>query len=167
MTRIFVAGIFHETHSFSGEKTGLGGFAIHRGNEITGRRGDASQIDGFLSIAERQGWEVVPGVLYTGGASGTVDHAVFEQFWGEVKPALEKALALGLDGIHLSLHGAMVTDACDDPEGELMARIRALPGAERAQSLKEGRSGARWWLLCPPWRPLCAPRRSATRARRR
>ncbi len=130
MTRIFVAGIFHETHSFSGEKTGLGGFAIHRGNEITGRRGDASQIDGFLSIAERQGWEVVPGVLYTGGASGTVDHAVFEQFWGEVKPALEKALALGLDGIHLSLHGAMVTDACDDPEGELMARIRALPGAE-------------------------------------
>ena len=32
------------------------------------------------------------------------------QFWGEVKPALEAALADGLDAIHLSLHGAMVTD---------------------------------------------------------
>ena len=130
MTRIFIAGIFHETHSFSGDRTGLEGFVIHRGRQITDRRGDASQVDGFLSVAEREGWEVVPGMLYTGGASGTVGHAVFEQFWGEVKPALEKALAQGLDGIHLSLHGAMVTDGCDDPEGELMARIRSVAGAE-------------------------------------
>ncbi|MBV9548234.1 MAG: M81 family metallopeptidase [Alphaproteobacteria bacterium] len=130
MTRIFIAGIFHETHSFSGDRTGLDGFVIHRGDQITARRGDASQVDGFLSVAEREGWEVLPGVIYTGGASGTVDHAVFEQFWRELKPMLQQALAGGLDGIHLSLHGAMVTDACDDPEGELMARIRATPGAE-------------------------------------
>lgn len=131
MTRVFIAGIFHETHSFSGDTTGLEGFVIHRGAEITARRGDASQVDGFLSVAEREGWEVVPSAVYTGGASGTVDHAVFEAFWSEVKPVLEKALAEGLDAIHLSLHGAMVTSQCDDPEGELMARIRATPGAEK------------------------------------
>src|SRR6201991_2888927 len=130
MTRVFIAGIFHETHSFSGDTTGLEGFVIHRGQQILARRGDASQVDGFLSVAEREGWEVVPSAVYTGGASGTVDHAVFEAFWDEVKPTLEQALADGLDAIHLSLHGAMVTSACDDPEGELMARIRALPGAE-------------------------------------
>ena len=130
MTRVFVAGIFHETHSFSGDTTGLSAFVIHRGQEILDRRGDASQIDGFLSVAEREGWEVVPSAIYTGGASGTVDHAVFEQFWSEVEPVLKKALADGLDAIHLSLHGAMVTSGCDDPEGELMARIRATPGAE-------------------------------------
>src|SRR5476649_2731611 len=131
MTRIFLAGIFHETHSFSGDTTGLDGFVIHRGAEILARRGDASQVDGFLSVAEGEGWEVVPSVIYTGGASGTVDHAVFEQFWSEVKPVLEKALADGLDAIHLSLHGAMLTSGCDDPEGELMARIRSIPGAEK------------------------------------
>src|SRR5471032_2521713 len=131
MTRIFLAGIFHETHSFSGDTTGLDGFVIHRGAEILKRRGDASQVDGFLSVAEREGWEVVPSVIYTGGASGTVDHAVFEQFWGEVKPVLIAALAQGLDAIHLSLHGAMVTSGCEDPEGELMARIRSVPGAEK------------------------------------
>ena len=130
MTRVFIAGIFHETHSFSGDTTGLGSFVIHRGEEILGRRGDASQVDGFLSVAEREGWEIVPSAVYTGGASGTVDHAVFEAFWHEVEPALKKALADGLDAIHLSLHGAMVTSACEDPEGELMARIRAMPGAE-------------------------------------
>src|ERR1700761_2990552 len=131
MTRVFLAGIFHETHSFSGDITGLDGFVIHRGKEILKRRGDASQVDGFLSVAEREGWEVVPSAVYTGGASGTVDHAVFEAFWSEVKPVLKKALAEGLDAIHLSLHGAMVTSGCDDPEGELMARIRSLPGAEK------------------------------------
>jgi microcystin degradation protein MlrC len=35
-----------------------------------------------------------------------------------------------LDGLFLSLHGAMVTTALDDPDGELLARIRAVPGAE-------------------------------------
>jgi microcystin degradation protein MlrC len=131
MTRVFLAGIFHETHSFSGEQTGIEGFVIHRGRQLLERAGDASQVDGFLSVANREGWEVVPSVTYTGGASGTVDHAVFEAFWSEVKPVLEAALAQGLDAIHLSLHGAMVTSGCDDPEGELMARIRAMPGAEQ------------------------------------
>jgi hypothetical protein len=60
MTRVFLAGIFHETHSFTGTVTGLDGFVIHRGEEILRRRGDASQVDGFLSVAEREGWEVVP-----------------------------------------------------------------------------------------------------------
>jgi hypothetical protein len=128
MTRVFIAGIFHETHSFSGETTGFEGFEIHRGAEITARVGDASQIDGFLSVANREGWEVVPSVIYTGGASGTVDHEVFETFWGEVKPVLEKALAEGLDAIHLSLHGAMVTEFCDDGEGEILSRLRAIVG---------------------------------------
>ncbi|HEY1877019.1 MAG TPA: M81 family metallopeptidase [Rhizomicrobium sp.] len=129
MTRVFIAGIFHETHSFSGDTTRLENFVIHRGEEILKRRGDASQVDGFLSVAEREGWEVIAGAIYTGGASGTVDHAVFEEFWHEVEPALKRALSQGLDAIHLSLHGAMVTSQCDDPEGELMARIRAMPGA--------------------------------------
>ena len=131
MTRVFIAGIFHETHSFTGDTTGLEGFVIHRGAEILARRGDASQMDGFLSAwpnAKAGRWCPAPSI--PAARRGTVDHAVFETFWSEVKPVLEKALAEGLDAIHLSLHGAMVTSACDDPEGELMARIRATPGAE-------------------------------------
>src|SRR5215469_14099163 len=66
MTRVFIAGIFHESHSFSGDTTGLDKFVIHRGEEIRKRRGDGSQVDGFLSVAEREGWELVPSAVYTG-----------------------------------------------------------------------------------------------------
>ena len=57
---------------------------------------------------------------------------MFEAFWDEVKPVLEKALAEGLDAIHPVAawrHGHQRTAKI--PEGELMARIRAIPGAEQ------------------------------------
>jgi microcystin degradation protein MlrC len=130
MTRIFLAGIFHETHSFTDDRTGIEDFTIHRGQALLDRIGDGSQVDGFLTTAKREGWEVIPAATYLCGASGMVDHAVFEAFWDEVKPVLVQAIADGLDGIFLSLHGAMVTTELEDPDGELLTRIRAIPGAE-------------------------------------
>lgn len=130
MTRIFLAGIFHETHSFTDDRTGIECFTIHRGQALLDRIGDGSQVDGFLSTAKAKGWQVVPGATYLCGASGMVDHAVFEAFWGEIKPVLVEAIGTGLDGIFLSLHGAMVTTQLQDPDGELLARIRALDGAQ-------------------------------------
>jgi len=130
MTRIFLAGIFHETHSFTDDRTGIDGFMIHRGQALLDRIGDGSQVDGFLTTAKRKGWEVIPAATYVCGASGMVEHAVFEAFWDETMPVLVQAIADGLDGIFLSLHGAMVTTELEDPDGELLSRIRALPGAQ-------------------------------------
>ncbi|SLK08765.1 Microcystin degradation protein MlrC, contains DUF1485 domain [Novosphingobium mathurense] len=62
--------------------------------------------------------------------SGLVAHDVFEQFWSDLSPILDQALAEGLDAIFLALHGAMATNLEDDIEGELLQRIRATPGAE-------------------------------------
>lgn len=129
MKRVFLAGTFHETHSFTDDHTGIEGFAIHRGKALLDRIGDRSQVDGFLSVAAKENWQVVPCVTYTGGSSGMVDQAVFESFWDEVQPALTKAIDDGLDAIFLSLHGAMVTSQTEDPDGELLRRIRTIPGA--------------------------------------
>jgi microcystin degradation protein MlrC len=131
MTRIFLAGIFHETHSFTDDRTGIDRFIIHRGQALLDRIGDGSQLDGFLTTARRECWEVIPAANYLCGASGMVEHAVFEAFWDEIRPVLVAALADGLDGIFLSLHGAMVTTELEDPDGELLARIRASPGAQQ------------------------------------
>jgi len=129
--RILLAGLFHETHTFVDEITGLDEFTINRGNAVTARRGDGSTIDGFLEVAEAEGWEVVPVADFSALPSGTADHTVFELFWSELRAGLEAALAQGgLDGIWLALHGAMVTTQSVDPEGELLARIRQVPGAE-------------------------------------
>ncbi|MBL8837166.1 MAG: M81 family metallopeptidase [Alphaproteobacteria bacterium] len=127
--RIYLAGLFHETHGFVSDKTGLDQFRRRRDGDIMKHRGDGSQIDGVLEVAERRGWRIVPGPDYGAMPSGVVEHAVFEAFWRDVEATLVPALAQGLDAIYLALHGAMVTDGCHDPEGELLARIRALPGA--------------------------------------
>lgn len=127
--RILLAGIFAETHCFRPGLDGAEVFDIARGQGLLAKAGDGSTIDGFLEVAAVEGWQVVPAVNYGGLATATIAHGVFEAFWAELEPVLRDALAEGLDGIWLNLHGAMMTDACADPEGELLGRIRALPGA--------------------------------------
>ena len=130
-SRILLAGLFHETHTFVDETTSIADYSMNRGAAIVARRGDGSTIDGFLEVAEREGWEVVPIVDYSALPSGTTEQAVFEQFWTELRSGIADALkAGGLDGIWLGLHGAMVTTKSVDPEGELLGRIRRIPGAE-------------------------------------
>ena len=129
--RILLGALFHETHSFVDETTGLADFTIRRGEELLQRRGDGSTLDGFLEVAAAEGWEVVPTTDYTALPAGTVDHAVFARFLDEFDVELKAALATGgLDGIWLALHGAMVTTECLDPEGALLAHIRSIPGCE-------------------------------------
>lgn len=130
--RILLASIFHETHTFVEEPTRLADFSIRRGNDLLNRRGDASMVDGFLEVAENEGWEVVAVTEYGALPSGTIEHSVFEQFANELETGVRAALANGgLDGIWLALHGAMVTSESIDPEGDLLKRLRAIPGAER------------------------------------
>lgn len=130
--RILLAGLFHETHTFVSSVTGLADFTTRRGQQILDRWGDGSTIDGFLEVAAGEDWEVIPIVEFTALPSGTVEHSVLETYWTELETGLREALSTsaGLDGIWLALHGAMVTSECEDPEGELLSRIRRIPGAE-------------------------------------
>jgi microcystin degradation protein MlrC len=127
--RVLIAGLYHETHTFLDELTLADSVRTHRGQAMLARRGDGSTIDGFLSVAEAEGWQVVPTLEIGATPSGTLDHAVFEAFWDDVEATARPALEAGIDGIWLALHGAMVTTRSLDPEGEFLARIRALPGA--------------------------------------
>ncbi len=130
--RILLASIFHETHSFVAGATSFDEFAIKRGGDILKKKGDSSTICGFLEVADAEGWDVIPVSDFVAMPSATIDHAVFEQFCAELEAGLKAALADGgLDGIWLSLHGAMVTTHSVDPEGDLLALIRAVPGAEK------------------------------------
>ena len=60
--------------------------------------------------------------------SGTVDDDVLEAWWSEVERDLDGALAAGLDGVLLVLHGAMVCTSFPDAEGELLRRVRGKVG---------------------------------------
>ncbi|MDI1334912.1 MAG: M81 family metallopeptidase [Lacunisphaera sp.] len=127
--RILFAGLFHETHTFLEEVTRWDDFQVVYGQDILAKLGDASPTDGFLEEAARQEWEVIPTLDARATPSGTVEDAMFERFWTEFEQRARPSLAAGVDGIYLVLHGAMATQTEPDAEGELLTRIRALPGA--------------------------------------
>ncbi|GAB5561066.1 MAG: M81 family metallopeptidase [Synoicihabitans sp.] len=127
--RILFGSFFHETHTFLEEKTAWEDFQVTRDTDILAKRGDGSPTDGFITTAEELGLTVVPTVDARVFPSGTVTDAAFETFWQEFEERARPALAMGVDAIFLVLHGAMVTESLTDPEGELLARIWALPGA--------------------------------------
>jgi len=127
--RVLIAGLFHETHTFLDGATGIGKFKIRRDGELLACRGDGSPLGGVLERAEEFGWQLVPAIDYRAQPGPIVEDEVLERFWEEFRERAEPAIAAGIDAVFLVLHGAMVTPACDDVEGELLARLRALPGA--------------------------------------
>ena len=127
--RILFGGLFHETHTFLAEPTRWTDFSVTLGADILAKEGDESPTAGFLEEARRFGWEVVPTVDARAMPSGPVEDAAFEHYWTAFEERARPALAAGIDAIFLGLHGAMATQSIEDAEGELLARVRALPGA--------------------------------------
>jgi microcystin degradation protein MlrC len=126
-----MAGLFHETHTFLEGRTTLDDFQVRRGEEILAAAGDGSPLAGVLEVAEARNWAVVPAVDYRATPSALVDDRVFDEFWRELSELAEVELKRGLEGIFLVLHGAMVCASQLDVEGELLARLRALPGGKQ------------------------------------
>ena len=129
--RVLVAGLFHETHTFLEGSTGLADFEVRLGDELLSCTGDASPLGGALAAAKEFGWTILPTADFRASPSATVTDDVVESFWREFRQRAEPELARGVDGIYLVLHGAMVSESLPDVEGELLARLCSLPGAER------------------------------------
>lgn len=127
--RVLLGGLFHETHTFLARRTGVDDFAamaLNLGQDVIDRNlGNASPTDGFLSVAIAAGWDIVPTIQMAAMPGGIVEEDAVRMFRRHFFPVLESTLDR-LDGIFLVLHGAMVSTASDDPEGDLLRDIRAL-----------------------------------------
>ncbi len=128
--RIGIAGISHESNSFSSQPTTLDRFREHGllyGDEIVARHRDAhSKIAGYLQGAELYGYSAVP--LFVAGAApmGPLTAETYETLIDKVLDAIRNAGPL--DGLFLYLHGAMVSEQYPDADGEMCARVRRLLG---------------------------------------
>ncbi|MCA9040678.1 MAG: M81 family metallopeptidase [Planctomycetaceae bacterium] len=129
-SRILLAGLFHETHTFLEEVTHIEDFEIRRGEELLSVAGDGSPLAAVVEFGNKTGWEFLPTIDMRAMPSGTVANDVFETFWEAFVAGYQNEIEQGIDGIYLVLHGAMVTDAYPDVEGELLNRIRQLDGAK-------------------------------------
>lgn len=128
MPRRYVAALVkHETNTFSPVATPLASFG-HGEGPAFGReaqerfRGTNTPFAAYLDLAARERAELATPVAAEAWPSGRASRATFESL---VRP-IEEAVRAGCDALFLDLHGAMVIDDCDDPEGEIARRVRAI-----------------------------------------
>ncbi len=126
--RVLLAGLIHETHTFVPGITTLDGFRTLHGDTILAAQGDVSTLAGLLVVARERQWQIIPAIHMDGGAGPLVADAVVEAWWNVIVAVVQQEAKHGIDGICLDMHGAMVSQSLPDVEGELLQRLRTLPG---------------------------------------
>ena len=127
--RIAIAAMMHETNTFTRLRTSLADFRTARGHEVyevTAWKGNV--IDGIAETLRSSGAEIVPAYFARALPSGLVLRDTFKTIADAIVSGIAQAGTL--DGICLALHGSMCAEDVDDPEGELLERIRAVVGPE-------------------------------------
>ena len=79
-------------------------------------------------VCAREGWTLIEGSASWAEPAGMVARATYEELRDEILGQLEAALPV--DAVVMGLHGAMVAQGYDDPEGDLLDRIRAMVGPQ-------------------------------------
>jgi microcystin degradation protein MlrC len=129
--RIAIGGISHETSTFAPTPTHLRdfetGLGLFRGRDIVERfRGTNNCTGGFITGAERHGFELVPLLWTFAYPGGLIDRDDYETLKSEFLKRLKNAAAV--DGVLLDQHGAMVVDGIDDADGDFIEAVRAAVG---------------------------------------
>ena len=131
--RVLTAEFVHESNTFKRGSTGLETFraeTLDLGEEAVRRFGDVNaEIAGFLDAGREAGWSVRHVVSAHATPGARVSKEAFDHIAGLITRAAEEEKG-ALDGILLGLHGAMVPDFCEDGEGELLRRLRAIVGPD-------------------------------------
>src|SRR3954465_4442074 len=124
--RIYIAGVQHESSSFSPIPTSFRSF----------ERWDWSsdkpfECDGFgygeaCRLAEAERMEVVAGPFFNAEPSSPATPSAWRQLSEHILGGLLDAVPV--DNVFLCLHGAQMSDGIDDCEGALVAAARAILG---------------------------------------
>lgn len=128
MQRFVTAVFMHETNTFSSIPTPLSDFGRYSGynGPVTGEaamaayRGTKLPVAAYIDLAEEAGAELDFAIAAQATPSGPAEDLVLEQVAEQICASVKR----GCDALFLDLHGGMVTKGYDDPEGELLRRIR-------------------------------------------
>ena len=135
MYRIAIAGFQHETNTFVTKPTTLAQFQVAdswpemlQGSDvISGTRGMNLPVAGFIDACVCSGIAHPLPILWCAAEpSGKVTADTFDTITDMI---VDRIKALGeIDAVYLDLHGAMVTDAFDDGDSEIIRRVRQTIG---------------------------------------
>lgn len=137
MYRIAIAGFQHETNTFVSKPTTLAQFQVAdswpemlQGSDvISGTRDMNLPVAGFIDACMRSSnAHPLPVLWCAAEPSGKVKADAFDTITGMM---IDGITALGnLDAVYLDLHGAMVTDAFDDGDLEIIRLVREKIGPD-------------------------------------
>lgn len=125
--RVLFGQMSHETNSFSTVKTTLDDFNPMYGDKIVKTlKGTRSAIGGYVDVLEREGIEYIPTIAAGATPAGELRN---EDYWHIVNTILDGIKKAGkIDGVLLSLHGAMIAQDIPEAEGVLLQEVRKLVG---------------------------------------
>lgn len=130
---VLTAEIIQECSTFNTGRTGLDEYRVEileTGAAAIAQRRDArAELKGFLDVAEAEGWRVTHALSATATPGPIVTRDAFEYLAKIVTDAAEAEKG-SLDGVLIGLHGAMGAEGIEDPEGELLIRLRAILGPD-------------------------------------
>lgn len=129
MTRVFAAMIAHETHGFNRYPTTIDDFKKSHfalGDDIKNHTGGDSGWGGLYEVANEAGWELVHPVSTFTMPSGPATSETFAALWRLAGQSLQDDGPF--DAVLWFLHGGMMCEGVDDPEGEIILRTRRIIG---------------------------------------
>jgi len=125
--RVIIGMMSHETNTFSTVKTTLSNFRPMYGMKIVETlKGTRSGIGGYIDVFDREGIEYIPTIAAGATPAGELRNEDFWNIVNYIKDAIKQAGKI--DGVLLSLHGAMVAEGAPEAEGTLLKEVREIVG---------------------------------------
>ncbi len=130
MADVAIASFEFEGNTFSVRRHGRADFQrkvlVEGGDVLPTVEGKALAVTGGIDEVRSRGYDIVPILVAHGGSGGRVE----DDFYDSVKEEILRRISVAqpVAGVYLALHGAMVCETIDDPEGDLLAAIRTLVG---------------------------------------
>ncbi len=121
LPRVAIAGLAIESSTFSPAQSGIDAFKARRGEEIFSYYPFMAD-----SAPDRQRAQWFPTLRGHALPGGIVTREAYETLLGEMLDRLRENLPY--DGLFFDIHGAMSVVGLDDPEGDMIERIREVVG---------------------------------------
>lgn len=121
--RIFLCRLFHETNGFAPGVTAAEHFTRRRRQAVVEEANEGSLIPAIQQRVQEVGCSLIPSFDIGASPGPTVPEEIVDQALRYLDEDLPAALADGIDGVYVILHGAMVSEVHDDVEGVLLERI--------------------------------------------
>ena len=122
--KAYTALLGTETNTFAPFLTVLDDYSV----ETKGDAGFRAYLTQFEEAAAKRNWTVVKGMAAFANPGGKTTVSAYRYLKNLLLKELKSAMPV--DAVVLALHGAMVSEDCDDCEGDLLQAVREIVGPD-------------------------------------